>query len=166
MEASVLISSTSFYIISSVLGKTMFIQSISDTSRKILDKIENGICYNNKAMEDMYIETDIIATITTLQSLVSEITSASSSSLTMALNNLNTIIIEIHDLLYSIEEKYKEHAGKYMNYFRSINIRREISLICQKSKILEKRLNLLIKIMQITQFTKYSAFRSLPKMIE
>lgn len=148
METSILISTTSFYLISGLFGRTMFIQSISDTSRKILNKIEGGIFYNND-IENMYIDTDILVTISTLKLLLDEINCGDSNTLNTALNNLNTIIIEIHDILQSIEEKNTAHIQKYMKYIISINFSEEIKLIKKKNYILEKRLNLLIKILQI-----------------
>ena len=153
METSILISTTSFYLISKIFGQTMFIQSISDTSRKILNKIESGIFYNND-IENMYIDTDIVVTINTLQLLINEIILNNSSTLNTALNNLNTIIIEIHDILQSIEEKNNNHKEKYFNWFRSLNFYKEIQLIKKKNNILEKRLNLLIKILQITSLNQ------------
>lgn len=155
MEATILVSSTSFYLISQVFGKTMFIQSISDTSRKILNKIETDISYNND-LDNMYIDTDIIATINTLQSLVTEINNYNSSeTLNMALNNLNTVIIEIHDLLKTIEEKIEIHNNKYFNFIIRLNVYNEISFIKRKNNILDKRLNLLIKILQINKYKNY-----------
>ena len=156
MESSILISSTSFYLISRVFGKTMFIQSISDTSRKILNIIESGLCNHNYELEHMYEDTDIKATLSTLESLVKEISDYNSTqSLNVALNNLNTIIIEIHDLLYAIETKNKNHKEKYLNKFRSLNLYNDIEIIKRRNNILEKRLNLLIKILQINRL-KYN----------
>lgn len=153
MEASILISSTSFYLISTVFGRAMFLQSIADTSRKILNKIEGKICYQNEDIDNMYQETDIIATLNTLQLLINEVENIDSSpTLTNALNNLNTVIIEIHDLLDKIEYKINEHRAKYFNYFRNVNVYNEIISIKKKNLILDKRLNLLIKIMQINRF--------------
>jgi hypothetical protein len=153
METSILISTTSFYLISKIFGQTMFIQSISDTSRKILNKIESGIFYNND-IENMYIDIDIVVTINTLQLLINEIILNNSSTLNIALNNLNTIIIEIHDILKSIEEKNNNHKEKYFSWFRSLNFYKEIQLINKKNNILEKRLNLLIKILQINSLNQ------------
>lgn len=155
METSILISSTSFYLISSVFGKTMFVQSISDTSRKILNKIENGITYNND-VDMMYIDTDIVATMNTLNLLIKEINNINFSSslkltLNEALNNLNNIIIEIHDLLKNIEDKTEVYNTKYISYIKNINLDREINQVKKKNNILEKRLNLLIKILQINK---------------
>ena len=159
METSILISSTSFYLISSVLGRTMFVQSIGDTSRKILNKIESKIYYHNNEIENMYIDTDIVATINTLQLLISEIeinNFNSSDTLNMALNNLNNIIIEIHDLIDFIQKKNQEHEQKIISYFRNLYLCNEIELIKKKNNILEKRLNLLIKIIQINRYTSRS----------
>ena len=155
METSVLVSTTSFYLISRVFGKTMFIQSISDTSRKILNKIETGIYHNNDDVENMYIDTDIVVTINTLQLLVNEINNFNySSTLNTALNNLNSIIIEIHDLIQLIEEKTNNHKQKYISIIRNVNLYREIKLVIKKNNILEKRLNLLIKVLQINRYNE------------
>ena len=141
-------------IISTIFGRTLFVQSISDTSRKILNMIENifGCNYNNIELDNVFIETDIEATLKTLDTLVLEIKGNDkqlSNTISTAFNNLNNIILEIEQLICTINKILQKHDQRYFYFLFSVNINRELIQLRIKSIILDKRLELLIKMVQI-----------------
>lgn len=134
--------------IPSLVGSTLFTQSISDTSRKILDLVEN-IFHYDCSIQEVLTETDIQATLKTLDEFVKEINEHGNKTLHIALQNLNMIIEEIHTTLNQINSEYEYHKTKYFSNYRKIDLSNYCNTIKKQSKVLDKRFNLLIQIIQI-----------------
>lgn len=136
--------------ISSLVGSTLFAQSISDTSRKILDLVENIFNYDYN-IKEVLSETDIQATLKTLDEFVKEIDEQNNKTLHIALENLNIIIEEIHTTLNLIHIECEYHKTKYFSGYRKLDLSNFCNTIKKKNKILDKRFNLLIQIIQINK---------------
>jgi hypothetical protein len=102
--------------IPSLVGSTLFAQSISDTSRKILDLVEN-IFHYDCSIKEVLTETDIQATLKTLDEFVKEINEHNNKTLHIALENLNIIIEEIHTILNQIIYFYKFYVYKNIYFY-------------------------------------------------
>ena len=136
--------------IPSLVGSTLFAQSISDTSRKILDLVENLFHYDC-SIQEVLTETDIQATLKTLDEFVKEIDEHNNKTLHIALENLNMIIEEIHTELNQISSDCEYHKTKYFSNYRKLDLSNYCNNIKKKSKVLDKRFNLLIQIIQINK---------------
>ena len=136
--------------IPSLVGSTLFAQSISDTSRKILDLLEN-IFHYDCSIQEVLTETDIQATLKTLDEFVKEIDEHNNKTLHIALENLNNVIEEIHTILNQIQSDCEYHKTKYFSYYRKLDLSNYCNTIKKKNKVLDKRFNLLIQIIQINK---------------
>ena len=134
--------------IPSLVGTTIFAQSISDTSRKILNLVENIFQYNC-SIQDTLNETDIQATLKTLDVFVEEINENNNKTLHIALENLNNVIEELHTTINQINSECEYHATKYFSNYRKLDLSKYCEIIKKKSNILDKRFHLLIQVMQI-----------------
>lgn len=139
--------------IPSIVGTTLFAQSISDTSRKILDLVENIFQYNYN-IQDILNETDIKATLKTLDVFVKEIDENENKTLHIALENLNNIIEELHTTMNQIKSDCEYHTTKYFSNYRKLDLSKYCEIIKQKNNILEKRFNLLVQVMQVKYVPK------------
>ena len=117
--------------IPSLVSSTLFAQSISDTSRKILDLIENLFHYDC-SIQEVLTETDIKATLKTLDEFVREIDEHNNKTLHIALENLNMIIEEIHTELNQISSDCEYHKTKYFSNYRKLDLSNYCSNIEKK----------------------------------
>jgi hypothetical protein len=100
---------------------------------------------------DIINKKDIEATLQVIEGLVNEISELKKKpkSMIKALENLNTTLKRVHELLEIIHNKTLEHSNKYFSSWRSLDIKNETKQLEIEFNLLEKRFNLLHKILMI-----------------
>jgi hypothetical protein len=105
-------------------------------------------------------ELDIVARIQTMDALVKGLEKKYpvigdekecdlSDPVKIALNNLHVINEKIHKILKDIDTEIKYHKTKYWNEWRTPDYHLNLIELRRNSKIMEKRFELLIKLMSI-----------------
>ena len=140
--------------ITSIVSTTLFTQSISDTSRKILDLVENIFNYGHD-IQEIFNDTDIQATLKTLDEFVKEIDDHNNKTIHIALDNLNNIIEELHTVINQIQAECEYHKTKYFSSYRKLDLSEYCNIIKKKNKILDKRFHLLIQLLQTKNMQNY-----------
>lgn len=102
---------------------------------KLIDEIDNR---------------DIEASFGVIEELVNEINSKKlPTSIIRALENLERTLKEVHELLEKIHKKTINHTMKWFSSWRSLDISIETTYLIIQFNLLEKRFNLLHKVLMV-----------------
>lgn len=133
------------------LAHTFFLQTISETSLQILNLVENGIISLSTDIDLFLKQEDIIVKIKILSSFLKLFDNKMNDNnyISIMLKSINQNISIIHNQLVQIETKIKKHKTKYFSYIRPLYLTTEKNIIANENKIMMKRFELLVKILQI-----------------
>ena len=70
------------------------------------------------------------------------------------LENLHDMILRIREDLKQIGEKIKDHKNKWLNKFRSIDVKPQLYQLRLHATLLDKRYDLLVKTIEITNIIR------------
>lgn len=139
-------------VISTFIGKQVLGKAISDASGSIYTSIGSIFGFNKKINETI-LKLDIKERIKTINSLTKDVDNYS-EAIEKCLNSIHDIIIEIKQDLMIIEKKIKNHKNKYFSGWRKLNCNKELKNLIIHSDLLEKRLEYLLKGLQIARCNK------------
>lgn len=138
--------------ISTVIGKEVVIKAITDTSSNVYSQLTSIISNNNHGINKLLEEMDIDAKLKTLEALISEIEKTEKykqESVHLSLNFIHQSISKIHKNLEKLDKEIKYHDSKWFSSYRSAEYKPTLDCIISDYIILEKRVDFLIKVIQI-----------------
>ena len=128
--------------ISELIGKEI----ISDTYKSINTSISNIQSCNESIINSMLEELDIIKKIEIVNSLFGEIEGIDNKTKILALNNLHEIADKIKEELEEIQKDIKYCQTLYFVSWRSKPYLTKLKNLSKHSKILDNRLDLVLKL--------------------
>lgn len=137
-------------VISKFIGKQIVSQAISDASGSIYNSIRS-IYSNHSKIDNILMELDIIHKTEIIDSLIKEIKHYN-YSIEQCLTSVHDIIINIKEDLNLIDLKIKKHKKKYLSKWRKINVSKEINNLIIHNKLVDKRLDYLLKALKINEY--------------
>jgi len=136
-------------IFSTFIGKQVLGKAISDASSSIYTSIGSIFGYNS-IINDTITGLDIQERIKTIIFLIKDVKNYT-EAVEKCINSIHDIIIEIKQDLKLIEYKINNHKKKYLSRWRKLSCSKELKNIKIHSDLLEKRLEYLIKGLQIAR---------------
>lgn len=137
-------------IISVLLGRQIMTQAISDASNTIYQSLTNLVCYSQN-VENVLSDLDIGNKIKILEQLSKILNNYNTSNplVDMALEHMHDMIIRIREDIKIINKKLENHKNKLFSSWRKVNCRKEVENLKRHSNILDKRIELLFKSLEI-----------------
>ena len=113
-----------------------------------------SIAHSDNELKNLLITSDVLEDLGVIKVFIEEQKHRDNipASISVCIENLNTVLIQLEDNLNSITNKIQTHHQKYFNYFRSYNIgeeKKKIPILIEK---MHHRFDLLIKINQNHNF--------------
>ena len=136
-------------IFSTFIGKQVLGKAISDASSSIYTSIGSIFGYNS-IINDTITGLDIQERIKTIIFLIKDVKNYT-EAVEKCINSIHDIIIEIKQDLKLIEYKINNHKKKYLSRWRKLSCSKELKNLKIHSDLLEKRLEYLIKGLQIAR---------------
>ena len=136
-------------IFSTFIGKQVLGKAISDASSSIYTSIGSIFGYNS-IINDTITGLDIQERIKTIIFLIKDVKNYT-EAVEKCINSIHDIIIEIKQDLKLIEYKINNHKKKYLSRWRKLSCSKELKNLKIHSDLLEKRLEYLIKGLQIAK---------------
>lgn len=144
MQAGLIIGTN---VISTLLGKQILTQAVSDASGTIYDSL--GSIFSSDIRIDNYIRRfDLKNRINMVEMIIKNIDNYN-IIIESSITSLHDIILDIRSNLKEVENKIKLHKYKYFNKWRKIDCRAELLKLEQNSQIFDKRFDYFIKSMPI-----------------
>ena len=137
-------------LVSTFIGKQILTKAISDASGSILGSITSIFNYNSN-IDEIILKLDIKERINTINCITKNIKNHN-EAIEKCLTSIHDIIIDIKQDLKVIELRIEKHKSKYMSSWRKIKCKKEIKKLTIDSDLLEKRLEYLVKALQISSF--------------
>ena len=131
-----------------LIGSKIFSSVINDTAAKIISVTETAIIHNHTDVHNVFTELDLDVRLEVINSLIKHIKDQN-EAVHVCLESLLSIIGEINKTTNKIKIAQTEHREKYFNQWRTINVDDYIEEIKKQSKILDKRFDLLVSIVNL-----------------
>ena len=137
-------------IISMLIGRQIMTQAISDASNNIYNSLTNLIYYSSD-VDSILNELDLGNKIKILEELTKVLNNYKKKNtlIDMALEHMHDMIIRIREDLKKITFNINQHKKKIFSNWRKINCKKELDSLVSHSHILDKRLELLFKTIEI-----------------
>ena len=143
-------------LVSSIIGKDLVTKAITDSANSIYKLIYGIVDYKDLSIESYIYELDIQNKINIVELLLSEIEEHNLSKLVMtSLSGLHDIILNIREDLKQISIIISNHIEKYLSSWRTIDTSIQIKQLTRHVKILDSRLDMLMKILSIPTNYQY-----------
>ena len=137
-------------IISSILGREVASQAITETSKKILNGILGIMDTSHFILIDLLEELDIQHTINIINSIIKDIENKpNNNTIDICLNHLNEIVKKILDEIEIIKIEITKYEQLWFKSIRTPNYNKLIVKLKSHTKIINNRLNLLINLLKI-----------------
>ncbi len=137
----------------SFVGQTLLSKGIHKTSKTIYGSLSNIFQFNCKKLTAVMQELDLFSKIRQIESLLNDYKETPDFKKSVTLNNakedLHDIIEKIKFEIMEIQIILERHKKKYFNKYRKPNYSNSIEKIKQYSKIMDKRVNLFINLLQV-----------------
>ena len=148
MQTNTLIYTGRF--VSSMIGSSITTSAIADVSQTIYTLLYGLIETNDPLLDKNLEDMDIKAQIKLIDSLLETLdTKICTKPIELALNQLHEIICNIREDLNILNQKYNYHQKKWFYYWRKFDNSKEIKILENHKLILDKRLDMFMKIFQI-----------------
>lgn len=133
-------------IISVLIGRQIVTQAISDASNSIYHSITGLVLYSDD-VNGILSELDLGSKIKILEELLKCLSNykKKNSIIDMTLEQLHDMVLQIKRDLHIISEKLKNHNEKWFSNYRKVNCKKELAKLKIHSKILDNRLELFFK---------------------
>lgn len=141
---------TTGHVISQFIGKQIVGQAITDASTSIYQSIRS-IYNTNAKIDKVLLELDVKQKIETVESLIHNIQNYN-STIEHCLTSVHDIILNIKEDLQCIDLKLRRHKKKYWSKWRKCNCSKEVNNLKMHSVIIDKRLDYLLKALEIEHF--------------
>ena len=148
METEALYLTSKF--IGTIIGNDIVSKAINEVSTSIYPLLYGLVGYKDTKLDNLLEKMDIYSQIKTIDSLINNINSnMKTPTLEISMTSLHEIICKIREDLRQIYHKYEIHKEKYLSYYRYINIKNEMNSLKRNKIIMDQRLDLFIKIIQV-----------------
>uniref|UniRef100_A0A6C0IY36 Uncharacterized protein n=1 Tax=viral metagenome TaxID=1070528 RepID=A0A6C0IY36_9ZZZZ len=137
-------------VLSSLIGKQLMTQAISDASGSIYTNVSTIFNYNSKIDETLNL-LDIKEKIKIIEEITKNIT-VTNKLIDSCIMSIHDIIIHIREDLKLINIKIKQHKQKYLCNWRKLDCGKLLFNLRMHSSILDKRLENLTKSINIINF--------------
>ena len=137
-------------LVSALIGRQILGQAISDASYSIYGTLGCIFSYDT-TIDDTIRSLDIKARIKMVDSLIKHIDEYN-DTITTCLTGLHEIIILIREDLKQINSIILEHKRKYLSNWRHLDCRKQIKSLRINSKLLDTRLDFLIKALEVIRY--------------
>lgn len=137
------------YFVTTLISKELIAKTIGETSTSIYNSLND--IYNQNEFNHILDELDIKSKIDIVNSLMKTVDKKKKISdvLHKSLNYLHEIIDKINLEIKDISKEIEEHKHKYFYYLRTPSYNTKVNNLVKHSDILNKRLDLLIKLINI-----------------
>ena len=146
-------STTLFYtgqLVSTLIGNDILTKAISDTAGTIYNILYGLVDISDKRLDRVMEELDIKENLRIIDSVITSMNGRSASkTVQISLEQLHEIICHIREDLKQIQSNFDYHATKYFSGYRQINNSVQIKNLKKHKQILDQRLDLFIKILNI-----------------
>ena len=139
-------------VISAFIGRQLFSQAITNASYSIYGSVTDIFSYSNK-VDEVLIQLDIKERVKTVDLLIKDITEYT-DTISNCISNLHDIILLIREDLKQINYIIKLHKQKFFCNWRRLDCKLQLNNLKIHSILLDKRLDYLIKALDIIQFKK------------
>ena len=129
-----------------MLGGKIFSTVINDTASKIINVTETAIIHNHTDVHDIFTELDLDVRFEVINSLINHIKD-DNETIHICLKSILDVITEINSITNKIKIAQEEHREKYFNEWRTIDVDEYIVGLKKQSELLDKRFELLVKVM-------------------
>ena len=135
-----------------LIGKEMFTQTITTTTKNIYNGIDRVLLNDNIQFKELLDELDINTKIDIINSFIIDIHKEHkifNETLNKTFKYLETSLTTIDKEIKNIDEELVNHNNKWFSRMRSSNYPTMLNNLIKHMKILDDRFNLLIKLMNI-----------------
>ena len=113
------------------------------------DLIKMTAQHNNPALREALNNMDLEANLKVIEALLEELSEKhNSKTVSICLDNVSVMLQKIKGEMDEINKEIKYNESKWFSSWRTVNYENNIKNIIKHNAILEKRLDLLIKIMK------------------
>lgn len=148
--ASLITTSIGANVVSTLIGRQIMTQAISDASGSIYTSIGDIFYYSN-SIDKFLTELDIENRIKNMQLIITKFEDIKEDdSINQCLEGIHDMIIRIREDLKQINLKIEKHKGKYFNKWRSLNIKEQMYNLKTHSLLLDKRYDFLVKTVNLS----------------
>lgn len=148
-------------IVSTFIGRQLFSKAITDASDSIYLSVGNIFSYNEN-IDDVLQYLDIHERIKTIDLLIKDIKEYN-NTISHCVLNLHDIILLIREDLKQINILIENHKDKYFSSWRFFDCKKQLKNLKLHSQILDKRLDYLIKALDIMDFSTKTKNKVLKK---
>jgi len=141
-------------LLSGLIGKQLMSQAISDASGSIYTNVSSIFNYNTKINETLNV-LDIKEKVKIVEEITKNII-INDKLIDSCIMSIHDIIIHIREDLKIINSVIKKHKEKYLSNWRKLDCGSLLFNLRMHSSILDKRLENLIKSINILNFLEYS----------
>ena len=134
------------------LGKEMFTTTVTNTTKNIYNGIEKIILNDNTHFKKILDNLDINTKLDIIHTFIIDIHKDNklfNDTLTKTFNYLEIILKTIETEIENINSELENHYKKWFHRYRSSNCELLLNNLINHVKILDKRFNLLIKLIKI-----------------
>ena len=152
---SLLLTGKTLNVIHSI-GSDVILQTVKTTSSVIIHTVKHITSIESDSILDIKYKLnniDIENKINVINSFIVELNTESiklsKESIKLSIIAINNILLDIKNELHSLKNEIDYHLSKYFNTWRYINCDDKINIIIQHNNILDKRFDLLIKLLSV-----------------
>ena len=136
-------------IVSSLIKKELISQTISESTKNIVYNLGN-LMKDEFEFKNIIEELDLMSKIDIINSLINDIDSKNINDIIhKVIHYLHVIIDTIKQEIEEIKKEIKEHKELWFHNFRTANYKVKIERLIKHNQILDKRLDLFIKVYNI-----------------
>jgi len=137
-------------VISSILGREVISHTIGEATKSAYLGIGDLLSNENFHFKELIESLDIKLKIEIINDLVDRNKDIKvSKSIKTCFDNLHSIITKINEEITNVNEEIKIHSTKWFKSFRSSGVLLKINNLKRHSIILDNRLDMLIKLLNI-----------------
>lgn len=135
-------------VISSILGKEVVTQTISESTKGLYHSISGLMSNNHFLFKELLEELDINSKIVFINTLIKDIKKLEhiNESISLCLNQLNDIIRKINEEIIEITKNIEIDKTRWFNSFRNSSYISKVHNLKAHNNIMDYRLELLLKL--------------------
>lgn len=150
---------------STLIGNDIVTKAISEATVSIYSILYSLIDIKHPELDKLLENMDIKAQIQTLDSMLQNVnTNYKSKTMELSLYQLHEIICKLREDLRLISNKHIQHKTYWVSYIYKCDINQEIISLKKNKNILDKRLDMFMKVLQVENTNKYYLDQSKSKI--
>ena len=153
-------------VVASLLGKGVLAQAVYDTSNSLLGFAKDTIVDYHPLISSVLEELDIEATLDIVNAILKETPDnyEKNVSLHICIHHINESVGKIQKLLKKIDDEIEYHKTRYLNTWRTPNYHKDVEKLRLNKKILDERVDMFIKLLQIPKSCYAPSYKRLDKL--